>query len=461
MEKLATYFRRGLLAGCVAWSAKRLYTVLCVNKYFDGKSFNHKRYGTEMVPLLPFERSSVLFNHVAPTTTITFYEGDAPVKHLERRVAEIVHANPWLASRLIDSDGWRGLAYRQGPQPDLFQELDYEKARVSSEVSLYAMPKRVDDAIVKLGRDVSNLDYPQFIVSVVRDQHKPKDRFALIVSLSHVLGDGYTFYKIHNMLGHNGKVEAMDPIRKPKVVEGQRALMGGEEVDYTLRPVSIANVIVGQAMRRFYDKKLDVTAFSVNQDWVAKEKKTHKAEFAAGRAEAPFISTNDIVTSWFFKLVNPVMAFMAINFRNRVEDCLESDAGNYESLIPYRQADFQSPALIRKSLRTARRASADPPTPLPGFFEAFRARNGLITNWSTFYGDVEFKDCKQRLHYPLYDLYQFTDRVNMAIIFKPRKDELGVIMAGQPGLLDDLKRQRDEDGVGIVGKFLDMNFDRP
>ena len=41
---------------------------------------------------------------------------------------------------------------------------------------------------------------------------------------------------------------------------------------------------------------------------------------------------------------------MAVNFRNRVENCTDNDVGNYENLITYRPEDFATPSLIRKSL---------------------------------------------------------------------------------------------------------------
>ena len=41
---------------------------------------------------------------------------------------------------------------------------------------------------------------------------------------------------------------------------------------------------------------------------------------------------------------------MAINFRNRLENCDDNDVGNYEDLVTYRPADFATPQLIRKSL---------------------------------------------------------------------------------------------------------------
>ena len=57
---------------------------------------------------------------------------------------------------------------------------------------------------------------------------------------------------------------------------------------------------------------------------------------------------------------------MAINFRGRLEGHALTDAGNYENLCMYRPADYKSPALIRLSVTSMRRA-AEPTTSFPGW----------------------------------------------------------------------------------------------
>ena len=45
-----------------------------------------------------------------------------------------------------------------------------------------------------------------------------------------------------------------------------------------------------------------------------------------------------------------VEMYMVVNMRNRLLNCFDDDMGNYQTAIPYRRADFETPALIRESL---------------------------------------------------------------------------------------------------------------
>ena len=46
--------------------------------------------------------------------------------------------------------------------------------------------------------------------------------------------------------------------------------------------------------------------------------------------EIPYVSTNDIITSWFFRTRNHDYGMMLVNFRNRICGLTDTDAGNYE-----------------------------------------------------------------------------------------------------------------------------------
>lgn len=109
---------------------------------------------------------------------------------------------------------------------------------------------------------------------------------------------------------------------------------------------------------------------------------------ADGRPNPSMPSTNDVLVSFFWQLINPSVGLMAVNLRGRLAAVAEDHAGNYAHLVPYTAADYHSPALIRRSLDACRRAGASPetadgaPTVLP------RASPDLtfsvVTNWSSF-----------------------------------------------------------------------------
>ena len=63
------------------------------------------------------------------------------------------------------------------------------------------------------------------------------------------------------------------------------------------------------------------------------------------------MSTNDVVSSAFLRATRADLALMAVNFRGRVPEVDESHAGNYENVIQYRPEDYESPPLVRQSVK--------------------------------------------------------------------------------------------------------------
>merc|ERR1712046_43074 len=167
--------------------------------------------------------------------------------------------------------------------------------------------------------------------------------------------------------------------------------------------------------------------FYVDEEWVGVQKKAATAE-----GEVPFVSTNDIITSWFFRKVGASAAIMAINLRGRVAGAEDHIAGNYESGLVYRPADFATPALIRKSLAKLRRA-ASPPTSLPSAVEHMRGFLGRATNWSTFARPVELPGgAAQSLHIPVTNLgpTALPPNVTGMIIFRANSGRLACCVTG-------------------------------
>ena len=131
---------------------------------------------------------------------------------------------------------------------------------------------------------------------------------------------------------------------------------------------------------------------------------------ALAKAEgADFVSTNDVVTSWFLKAAaadapGPFMGLMPVNFRGKVEGCEARDAGNYEDMITYLPPDVQTPWLIRRSLAGLRRVGG---AELGPFWRRLRTRGSIVTNWTTFAEVAAIPGCRQDLHLPLYDVARF------------------------------------------------------
>jgi hypothetical protein len=206
----------------------------------------------------------------------------------------------------------------------------------------------------------------------------------------------------------------------------------------------------------------NVCIHAVDPAWVVMEKSRAQQE-----AQVPFISANDALTSWFFREMKSDMNIMVANFRSREPSILglaDHHVGNYEANVPYFPGDVGSPALIRRSIRSAdggfrARRAGSPPTSIPKFSTLVRNRSAIITNWATFYRDVALrgngKDNETgtytpKLHLPIMEPDGLITSVwNNGIIFRPRADELAMFMITRHFDSDMLVQQKAQKGPNI------------
>jgi len=116
---------------------------------------------------------------------------------------------------------------------------------------------------------------------------------------------------------------------------------------------------------------------------------------------------------------------IVVNFRGRIPEIHDKLAGNYFNVISYCKADYQTPALIRKSYQKMKRASS-PLTKLPNWLELAKGRFGFISNWSTFYKDVKIPNAEQIMHNPLPRRIPRKSYEEMAIVFRPKEGRLAI-----------------------------------
>ena len=159
---------------------------------------------------------------------------------------------------------------------------------------------------------------------------------------------------------------------------------------------------------------------------------------------------------------------MVVNFRSRQPSVLElseSHVGNYEANLPYFPGDVETPALIRSSIREidgsfrATRAGS-PETKIPSFWKLLRNKTSIITNWATFYSDVNLQnderdssECtiRPKLHFPIMEPDGMITSVwNNAIVFRPRAGQLGLLLITRH--LDNSKLAQETEQDGPLGQ---------
>lgn len=348
---------------------------------------------------------------------LTYFNGAPPLEHLRTRMGEILQANPWLTCRLIKG---RFLYSRFF---DVSTVIDNHLLSVEVQLTgldYQTLNEKLMPYVVKAGRDLKK-DDPMFIVAIVEDTASAKEsQFCLLCSINHVLADGGTFYKLYNMLSGDAKVEAMIPERIPGFDELKPKWLGKKEAAFFSCGL-ICGMLCG-ILKDVSLKKPRHTVFcEVDQNWLKMQK---DAAMVADK-NLSRISTNDVLTAWFFDQGGCDFGLMEVNLRGKDLNygATELHAGNYTVMPPYFRGDFE-PAIIRKSQQ--------PPTGDGKRYKVQRttgSRNklgcctnmGIITNWQMFYKTLVLPGCEETLHIPMMNLLNPTPSGTTACtIWTPR-----------------------------------------
>jgi len=422
--------------------------------------------------------------HLPPVTTVTLYSGTASIQFLRHRIALILEKNPWLTSRIVKkstTDGVVAMAYDEVSEADRHVDEHFTAYKTGEVgITLNMQYAELVECLLPLqcarSNPATDANEPLFKVAVVpleesADSAGPAPMqsavtlpgFALIVSMNHTLGDGHTYYRLYGMLDADQEVEALDPVRVAGFEEAKIKIIGENEsamfssTGYGLGIVG--TYLFGKLTGR---KPQNVCVHTIDPAWVAQEKAK-----AAEEAQVPFVSTNDALTSWFFREMKCDINIMVANFRSRkpaILDLVGHHVGNYEANVPYFPGDFEKPALIRQSIRDsanqfrARRAGS-PITKIPGLSTLLRNKSAIITNWASFYRDVvlladsrreDSESLRPKLHLPIMETAGLITSVwNNGIVFCPRAGEVGMLMITRRFDSDALTQNKKEAGSKV------------
>ena len=410
---------------------------------------------TKMLPLTEFERTMTI--NSIDISTLTFYQGDVDqaADQLSKRVAEIVAANPWLGGRLCDITGTINVHYDDQKHPECFvmneRITGHSIPPTGSHIgTYYDYGKHPSFKIGDVGRGTKLLNNfgPSGALFGVTITPINTDSFAVCTSMQHAIGDGHTFYAINHMLSTDDCVTALDTTRYENLSDEAARVLGKQESELmvVLSPSLMAGYLLNMFCRRS-GKMVSPVDVTVNGSVMEEKKKQAVANAAALTNEVGFVSTNDVLTSAFFKAAKTSVNFMALDMRKRINlngEDLDKTAGNLEHFMMYRPSDVVEPCLIRKSLKTMKRA-ATPATPMPGFWDMSTGNTGFVANWSTFYNDVKIKHSKQIVHIPLPDESTLVPFKRFGIIFRPSSDRLALLSNGDTRMMNDLEQELGSD----------------
>jgi hypothetical protein len=234
-------------------------------------------------------------------TTITFYEGDyLKIKsELEYRINEVLKVNPWLGGRLVVKPGEEDLKLWYDPECNDVPSNIYTchepgviPLKRSTKYGQYKDYLPDYSVCVPPLQGLIGTNHPVFKVTVVPDVIEHHDRFAIIVSQSHMIGDAHTYYKIFHMLFNSkinnndnntnnntnnnnnancrrmintSPVEHMNPIRRSDVKYHIEKHMGIQEASY-----------IDKAHPNMVDEMVDMVASKIDSDNVVNNQKKKK-----------------------------------------------------------------------------------------------------------------------------------------------------------------------------------------
>ena len=139
-------------------------------------------------------------------STVTIFNGKLDIEFFRNRVDEIIDKNQWLKGKLIrNKKGNIKLEYNKNEKTKHFYILNNIIMNKHKDVksSMLYLSSSLTPYMVKKGKNCINKNELQFLVTIGKLN---SEQFFIMISLSHVIGDGHTFYQIYGMFAHESTV---------------------------------------------------------------------------------------------------------------------------------------------------------------------------------------------------------------------------------------------------------------
>ena len=404
---------------CVAGG---MLTYLAMKRYYRRKKWKPATADFDILPLLPEETNSLATNkRIAVISFFDCCESElaAAEAWITARVEQIAAANRWLAGRLVHAPGTgaKSIAVpRSLSKQDLTRLLlkhpeNFCPSRSMNLEQLSAQSTKIDLPYGPIAYDNEDVLASRFVFA------RTSGGFCIFFAMSHIVGDGATFYHIFNQLSASAEVQSLEPRRNMDFGEKLKVKVGMDiqkvAMSLSLMVSFLKGIFFGGTVR-------GVTGF-VDVEGIARA----KAE-AKQRGNVPFVSTNDILTSAFSNAFGADVCFMAINWRGRIDGLTHNLAGNYESVLLFDGANAGTPDRIRQTLRHPHFHCRD--EPMPPLSRALSARYGAITTWVSFSKPINIPGCAEQVHRPIYNVKTMRATVpfDCAIVFRAGAGRVGV-----------------------------------
>ena len=401
-----------------------------------------------------------------PIQALTWFRGNhvTAVATLQEKIAAIVQQNPWLGGTITDSSLLRSDPYLEFTVSDTATATTTTTTTTASHfmthvanpdespVTLRTPMDQVYDSAKPLLAMLDKKDHPSlWHVVIAPCRENPQDYFGVLISLSHYVGDAHVFYRLHDMLFSSGggaeRIQAMQVEAVSGFDAATRKALGDDVFDLAQAssPIMLLKFAVGVIKKLALRRQGREYWFVVDAEEMSHQKQQAVSEAAAVSNGVDFVSTNDVLVSWFYSRTGCSVALLCVDLRNKLlPGCAveRRHARNYWGNIWYQPPlDVDHPSKIRKSLSTFRRTESGS---LPSALHFLATGSlGITTSWASSTGEANWNlsGCgPPEVHLPLFNFgtYCPSDFCVMRT-FTLRKGQTGVYLAGDARMLEGVR----------------------
>eukprot|EP00565_Helicotheca_tamesis_P008734 CAMPEP_0185734454 /NCGR_PEP_ID=MMETSP1171-20130828/22534_1 /TAXON_ID=374046 /ORGANISM="Helicotheca tamensis, Strain CCMP826" /LENGTH=449 /DNA_ID=CAMNT_0028404451 /DNA_START=35 /DNA_END=1384 /DNA_ORIENTATION=- len=337
--------------------------------------------------LLPGENQGYLYTHVSPPAIENIYElkSDCSLEevivYFRERVGKIARMNPWMFGRLKKHRG----------KPALYVPPDTETHNITDILyiqSIQNMQERPKEVFVKTGRASLEQNLPLVKFSLLHCSDGDRRKIVVSLTVCHVLTNAKGIYDIWRMLNRDALVKTLKMDRVDGNDGDPIAFVKGQAKWRLLRAglFSGFGIIEAFAEENIYDaQQLVWTVREIREDWIQKQKLQHKP--SCEKEGVPYLSTNDILISWFYKQLpkdeRPDCVVMAYELNTRSKNITDLHIGNYNNAFVFHPDEYTDPITIRKAVLSKGASLPKRKWLLP------RHTSGVATAWNGFYTPLD------------------------------------------------------------------------
>ncbi|GAX11267.1 hypothetical protein FisN_7Lh365 [Fistulifera solaris] len=390
------------------------------------------------IPLL-FNEAVVLRHYLSPGLESRFNcsnpKEDLPyiLKHLRHRVYQMVLVNPWLCGYLKTNYGIPSIWIDELSVDRLFSEICVDNPSDMERVL-------TQQTSVEVGAKILNTNKPFVKICIV---YSPKCYdYYVTVCVTHMVGEPNLLYQLWGMLAPNAPTVPLWADRhhsyKKHPLTALKGAARGKFLYFFLRSQGsiFRTLCFGHQLSQDQPQPIMHRRY-VDMEWVQKQKEAYQRRLAEHKNDGSpsYVSTQDILTTWFFSQLKPSCVCVAYSLHDRAEHVTMQHMGNYLEALVLFPEEYSNPGNVRRAVVTA--GEWAPAGNRSGRGDDDSA--GLVTGWHSRHVDLELPRSTRQTHLPLRGA-MFTGMIPRVLpcmcLFRTSRDQFAVVTLSQEELLD-------------------------